>query len=197
MGYLYKHTRLDTNEVFYIGIGGFCKKEKEGSYSRAFCKNKSKRNNYWFNIINKTDYKVEIVLDNLSIEELLKKEKDYIKLYGRKDTGVGTLVNMTDGGEGHTNYICREETREKMRKAASGENNSQYGKKRSEESIRKQIKSGVNKKSIYRYSLLGIKIDFFESIRCASRETNVDYGSIQRCLKSKQKTAGGFLWKYD
>ena len=196
MGYLYKHIRLDTNEVFYIGIGGFDKKEKEGSYLRAFCKNKNKRNNYWFNVINKTDYKVEIILDNLSIEEIHEKEQEYIKLYGRKDLGLGTLVNMTDGGEGHINYICSKETRIKMKEAASGKNNSQYGKKKSEETIRKKIASGINKKPIYRYSILNEKIDYFESIRGASRNTTIDYGGIQRCLNGKQKTAGGFIWKY-
>lgn len=61
---------------------------------------------------------------------------------------------------------------------------------------RKKIESGINKKAIYRYSLLGAKMDLFESIRCASRVANVDYGSIQRCLGEKQKTAGGFKWKY-
>ena len=30
MAYVYKHTRLDTNEVFYIGIGS------QNKYKRAF-----------------------------------------------------------------------------------------------------------------------------------------------------------------
>lgn len=36
MGYLYRHIRLDKNEPFYIGIGGFDKTEKEFSYRRAY-----------------------------------------------------------------------------------------------------------------------------------------------------------------
>lgn len=34
------------------------------------------------------------------IENLfLRKKKEYIKRYGRRDLGLGTLVNLTDGGE--------------------------------------------------------------------------------------------------
>ena len=38
MAYVYKHTRLDTNEIFYIGIGS------DNSFNRAF--SKKKRNNF-------------------------------------------------------------------------------------------------------------------------------------------------------
>lgn len=38
IGYVYKHIRLDTNEVFYVGVGGFSKREKIGTYTRAYCK---------------------------------------------------------------------------------------------------------------------------------------------------------------
>lgn len=40
--YIYKHTRLDTNEIFYIGIS------KTKNYKRAF--DKSKRSIFWKNI---------------------------------------------------------------------------------------------------------------------------------------------------
>ena len=102
MGYVYTHRRLDTNEIFYIGIGGFNLSEKEGSYKRAFCK---KRTIFWKNITSKTDYTVEITLDNLSLEEASNKEIEYIKLYGRRDLGLGALVNLTDGGEGSIGRI--------------------------------------------------------------------------------------------
>jgi hypothetical protein len=108
MGYLYRHIRLDNNETFYIGIGGFCKREKEGTYKRAFAINK--RNNIWKSIVNKTEYIVEIVLCNLSFEEAIINEIEYIKLFGRKDNNTGTLANMTDGGEGSLGVIKSEET---------------------------------------------------------------------------------------
>jgi hypothetical protein len=55
MGYLYRHIRLDKNEVFYIGIGGFSINEKKNSYKRAYTK--FKRNKIWNRIIDKTQYK--------------------------------------------------------------------------------------------------------------------------------------------
>ena len=62
MAYLYRHIRIDTNEVFYIGIGGGNKYEKELSYKRAY--SKYDRNKYWKNITNKTNYIVEIILND-------------------------------------------------------------------------------------------------------------------------------------
>lgn len=86
---VYRHIRLDKNEVFYIGIG----REKR-PYS------KKDRNKYWHNIVNKSEYKIDILFDDLTWHEACEKEKEFIKLYGRKDLGTGTLVNMSEGGGG-------------------------------------------------------------------------------------------------
>lgn len=97
MAYVYRHVRLDKNEVFYVGIGS----DDEGNFIRANFK--YNRNIVWHRIVAKTDYIVEIVLDDLTWEEACKKEKEFIKLYGRKKSG-GTLCNLTDGGEGILGY---------------------------------------------------------------------------------------------
>jgi hypothetical protein len=120
VAYLYRHIRLDRYEPFYIGIG----KEK----SRCF--EKVKRNKFWFNIVAKTDYKVEILFDNLSWEDACKKEMEFIKLYGRKDLGTGTLCNLTIGGDGILGVVRTEEYREKLRQVNTG-------KKMSENSVQK------------------------------------------------------------
>ena len=83
---------MDTDEVFYVGIG------ITKNYTRAY--NKTHRNHFWNNIVNKTKYIVEIVLDNIPYDILKEKEQEFIKLYGRKDKNSGTLVNLTDGGDG-------------------------------------------------------------------------------------------------
>lgn len=93
--YLYRHIRLDKNEPFYIGIS----RNLDGKYKRAYVKGKYKRSEFWINIIKKSEYKVEIVLDNLTKEEALLKEMEFITLYGRRDLGTGFLVNLSDGGE--------------------------------------------------------------------------------------------------
>lgn len=92
MAYVYKHTRIDTNEVFYIGIGS----DKTKYRSR----NKNDRTVFWKNITNKTEYKIDIIYDNISRKEAESLEKTLIKKHGRRDLRKGTLVNLTDGGEG-------------------------------------------------------------------------------------------------
>ncbi len=118
MAYLYRHIRLDTNEVFYIGIGS----DEAGLYERAYSKHG--RSKYWGKIITKSAYEIDIVLNDLTWEEACIKEIEFIKLYGRKDLNEGTLCNLTDGGEGVINPS--KESRKKM-------SNSHKGKKWSNE----------------------------------------------------------------
>lgn len=91
MAYLYRHIRLDKNEPFYIGIGS------DATYKRA--NSKFGRNRFWHNIVNKTNYEVEILLDNISWDYALNKEIEFIELYGRRIDG-GILSNLTKGGDG-------------------------------------------------------------------------------------------------
>ena len=147
MAVVYFHRRKDTNEVFYVGIGD---KEK-----RAYKKSNRGHNHYWKNIVNKVGYDVEIVYTDLTWDEACELEIKYIADFGRKDLGLGNLVNMTDGGEGrkrphtdqtkrkisegHKGKIVSNKTRKKM-----AENNK--GKKRSLETRIKMNKSNTFKK---------------------------------------------------
>lgn len=100
--YLYQHRRLDTNTIFYIGIGKKVPKAYQGpktGYERAYAR--SKRTDYWKNILNKTDYKVEILLESTDEKFIKEKEIELIKLYGRKCCDKnGILVNFHEGGGG-------------------------------------------------------------------------------------------------
>lgn len=150
--FLYRHVRLDTNEVFYIGVGTGVEKyntEKSRCF-RAF-KN-SGRNKHWQNIVAKTDYEVEILMESDNYEFIKQKEIEFIALYGRRDSNEGTLCNKTNGGDGGIGKIITEEIRENLRQgqlksnktrkkgkklpdwwcerissAVTGENNSMYG----------------------------------------------------------------------
>lgn len=109
--YLYRHIRLDTNEPFYIGIGTKKRWNTLASmYARAYSK---KRNKFWHRTVSKTEYKVEILLESDDYSFIMQKEMEFISLYGRKDLGKGTLVNLTDGGEGSLGQIMSEEAIQK------------------------------------------------------------------------------------
>ena len=129
---VYYHRRKDTNEVFYVGIG------KEG---RPYVS--QNRNTWWWNIVNKVGYDVEIVHTDLTWDEAVEYEIKYIKEFGRADLGLGNLVNLTDGGEGTrgvsnpgelNGFYGKHHTEEYKQKASSymtgllvGEKNGMYG----------------------------------------------------------------------
>ena len=127
MPILYRHIRTDKQEVFYIGIG-----ENE---SRAY--NKKNRTRVWKNTANK-GYETEILFEDVTWEQAIEKEKEFIALYGRKDLGLGTLVNLTDGGEGTIGYKHTDEAKEKNRLASTGKNNPWYKKERPDHSLKMQ-----------------------------------------------------------
>jgi len=108
MPYVYRHIRLDKNEPFYIGIGS----NSDGKYARS--NDIKKRNKIWNNIVSKTDYRVDIIVDDLTWEEACEKEKEFISLYGRKDLETGILCNMTEGGDGFVGGIFTDEHRKKL-----------------------------------------------------------------------------------
>ena len=112
MAYVYRHIRLDKNEVFYIGIANHKRKD----YVRA--NEKARRSDWWKKIIQKTDYRIDILFDDVTPEFAKEKEIEFIKLYGRKDLGLGTLVNMTDGGDGLINRVFTPEYRKKLSDSA-------------------------------------------------------------------------------
>jgi hypothetical protein len=109
MTYVYRHIRLDKNEPFYIGIG------TDSNYQRAY--SKSSRNIFWNRVVNVTDYEVEIIMDNLTKDIAKQKEIEFISLYGKKINKTGTLVNISDGGDGNSGGKHTEEAKKKIGEA--------------------------------------------------------------------------------
>ena len=101
---LYFHINKSNSVIFYVGIGN-----KKRPYS------KRSRSQFWKNIVNKYDYLVEVVQSDLKLDEAFDLERYYIKLFGRLDTGSGSLVNLTDGGEGSDGYKHSDETKAKIK----------------------------------------------------------------------------------
>lgn len=101
-----------TGEPFYVG---------KGNSKRVAC---TRRNNWHTKICKKyPDWIRERVFAG-SEDECFALEKSLIAHYGRRDLGLGPLVNMTDGGEGASGLVMSDEAREKIgevaRRANSG-----------------------------------------------------------------------------
>jgi hypothetical protein len=135
--FVYTHIKASNGVVFYVGKGGHSKRAKKRDYERAYEPRPS--NKHWDRIVKKHGLCVEIVASCRSDAEAQRLEKELIKHYGRLDLGAGTLINLTDGGDGHSGIILSEEARRKRSENAK--------KPRSEKwiaAIRKARKNGGN-----------------------------------------------------
>lgn len=133
--YVYEHIRNDTREVFYVGKGTWSRSQK---YKRAFLL--VKRNTFWNHVVSTCGgYEVEVVAKFDREQDAFEEEKRLISKYGKRSgSSLGTLCNLTDGGEGLSGlrgplsplYGRRlsEERRQKMSEASSGERNAWFGK---------------------------------------------------------------------
>lgn len=217
MAYLYRHIRLDKSEPFYIGIGS----DELNNYKRAYWA--YERNSIWNNIVNKTDYEVEIILDNLTWEQACKKEKEFIKLYGRKNTNSGILANMTDGGEGVLGMRQNAESRLKISKTHKGktlskehkqkiakgnknkivsletkkkQSKARVGHKQKRESIEKmQIAQSYRKKKVDQFDL---NMNFIKTYNSISELVPFGFykAGVIDCCKNRYKSYKQFIFKY-
>ena len=119
MAVVYRHIGLDNNEVFYIGIG----KDKR----RAYDGRQYKRSKFWTKYTKKHGYVVDILTDNVDFELAKEIEIALIEKYGRRDLNKGTLVNMTDGGEGILGFKFSAESLQKMSDSHKGKASNNKG----------------------------------------------------------------------
>ena len=137
MTYVYRHIRLDKNEPFYIGIG------TDSNYQRAY--SKSSRNIFWNRVVNVTDYEVEIIMDNLTKDIAKQKEIEFISLYGKKINKTGTLVNISDGGDGNSGGKHTEEAKKKIGEANKFKDYSKFNRSHFQTQEYKDKISKINK----------------------------------------------------
>jgi hypothetical protein len=195
MPYLYRHIRLDTNKPFYIGIGS------STNYSRAH--EKCRRNSHWTRIVNKTSYKIDIVLDDLTWEEACIKEKEFISLYGRLDNNTGYLCNHTDGGEGI--YNPSDEIRKKKSQSMMGKNKgfsngmTKLENRKKLSDSRKGRFMGIEHSRSVGVNCYNLNNEFIKKYDClmdAQRETSVPNSNIVKVCKGERNHAGGYIWRY-
>jgi hypothetical protein len=179
MAYVYRHIRLDKNEPFYIGIGS------DEKYQRADYKGTRGRNKYWHRIVGKTDYEVQIILDDLTFEESLEKEQEFIALYGRVNNKTGILCNLTDGGEGTKGLVVSEETREKQRNRVRPPQTEEQKRKAAEGNWKKIAQLDMDG------NLVKVWDSFIHLKKAGFHKTNV-----YRCCTLKRRIHKGFNWRY-
>ena len=177
--YVYRYIRLDKNEPFYIGIS-----YKEDDFKRAYDIHERRRNKIFKDIVKKSPYEIEILFTNLTWEQACEKEKEFIKLYGRKNIKTGTLANMTDGGDGSTGVVLTDE----QRKARSIQSK---GLKRTEESRRKNSQA---KLKYYQENPQAREI-----ISKRMKALPVDYDRLKRMAEKNKKPVlfGAYPWDID
>ena len=165
MKLVYRHRRLDTNKVFYIGIGN--EKRPHSKYGR---------NRHWQNVVNKTDYIVEVIAENLSLEDACELEIFLISEYG-----IENLTNITCGGEGGLNPDA--ETRYKIGTAQRGKKHSEQTKmkmSKSQEGRKHTVESKLKIKENHKMSKTVLDLQtgiFYDSLLYACSCTNVKYNA--------------------
>ena len=210
--FLYRHIRLDKNEPFYIGIGTVQERDLNNKrrciyYRRAY--EEVGRNNIWHKVVLKTNYEVEILLESDDYKFIKQKEIEFITLYGRIDLGLGTLSNLTDGGQGVLGVIKTEEAKQKYRNSVlgskrpqmSGENNPFYGKTHTKETLEKM--SGENNhfygkepwnKGVENFTIKGelhptarkviniVTLEIFNTVKEAAKSVNFSPNKLSRYI---------------
>ncbi|HSA76880.1 MAG TPA: NUMOD3 domain-containing DNA-binding protein [Nitrosarchaeum sp.] len=195
MAVLYRHLKPN-GEVFYIGIGNDIKR----AYSVRG------RNKFWKRVHAKYGYEVEILKCDLIWEDACELEKTLISWYGRADLGLGTLTNLTNGGDGQENPS--EETRQKMRDAKKdigGESHYFYGKPKTEEHKQKLREAKLGKKlseehiekkkeAYFKYKetlpdkyICTKTLKTFKKIIDCAKYLNINYGTLRDYLDKNTK----------
>lgn len=158
---LYRHLKPN-GEVFYIGIG---------SIYRA--NDKYRRSKFWKSIVSKYGYEVQILKNDLDLEEAIELEKILIAYYGRRDLKQGTLVNMTDGGEGVKGLVITDDIREMRRRTCViGRNTSK---------IVINTKTGVE----------------YKSLKEAAEKEGILYPTLRRYMCGLRKNKTSLIYKLD
>ena len=185
---VYIHRKKTDYTIFYVGIG---------KPSRPY-RDKG-RSSLWNNTVKKHGYYIEVILEKLSKEEACEIEIYLIKQFGRRNLRKGTLVNLTDGGEGSLGQVYSEEYRRKISEASKGRKHSDETKKKISEANKgntynkgKKISEEAKKKISENNAKSKKVIDtvtgkIYKSAREASEGINMNYGTLSNKLNGHNK----------
>ena len=142
-----------------------------------------------------------VIRTGLTEEEAKIAEKSLIRHYHSREYDFG--YNVSAGGD--ISPAKLPEVRKKLSLKKQGQNNPNYGKQLSDEqkaAIGKAAKNRIGKNNA-RSKKVGMYhkqttelIQIFYGTREAERETGISHARISDACLGKQKTAGGYIWKY-
>lgn len=122
-----EHSKKESDNIFYVYLyrdeNGIPIYVGKGKGQRAWYHLKRKDKHPFTHKLNKMrrlgyNPQPEMICISMSEELALHLEETVIKTLGRVDLGTGTLLNLTDGGEGIQGWKASEETRKKQSESA-------------------------------------------------------------------------------
>lgn len=106
------------------------------------------------------------------------------------DIGTGTLLNLTNGGQGVSGYQYTEDQKLERSFRQQCDNNHFYSKKHNVNTFNEF------KRPVYQIDVNTDEIiDKFDSLSDAASKTNSNESHIRDCCSGKRKTHNGFKWK--
>lgn len=172
---VYFHYYDDEEKPFYIG---------QGTINRAF--NFLQRNKCWKDKVKDVSkVKVEIKHVDISVEESIKLEKEYIEKYGRLWNNTGCLVNYN---EGDTAIGNKKENNYFYNKHLYKELNGNY---------RNKYDKNPLSIPIVQIDILGNVVKHWSSAREAAEKANFEASCISACCNGKRHIHKGYQWMYE
>lgn len=222
---IYTLTDPITNEIRYVGKTTKTLDERLTYHYYNLKKTKNKHKIHWFGKLSKLGLKPIIEL----VDEVDDKEWKFWERYwiSQFKTWGFNLMNYLVGGEGFTPEDVKklwerpeyrkaqvdrmtgekntfygkkhsEETKEILRLKCPkrGENHYLYGKKRTDEEKEKMRMSQPTLVTIIRMDMDGVEIDTWVGLKKMCRELNLDEAAVIRVIKGKNKHHKFFKFKY-
>jgi hypothetical protein len=222
--YVYILIDPSDNIPFYVGKGNG---SRMYDHEKNILKGKKLKNLHLYYKISKIlDSKKPIlynkVLENVDENTALIEEINQIQKIGRADLGLGTLCNLTNGGEGSCGLVYTDKMLKRRIELSAGKNNPMFGHKHTDEakkimSIKRRSRNFEYKHStdhklkmkifnpgglktsipIYQIDDIGNIVKEWKSSREAAKNLGVSHSNIWTCLKKHRNwKCGGFLWKF-
>lgn len=188
--YVYIHRKESTGEIFYVGKG------------RNYRWKSVLRSSHWKNIARKHGVYCEIVGNSLTDHEALLLEAYLISQFGRFSDG-GTLVNLTQGGEGMRGYVHSDESKAKISAIHTGKSVSAATKQRIKEGALRRVRTQedlnqlANARSLLARPVLCRETGaIYPSAKDAARAIGGDHSCIIKVCLGKRKQHKKLTWEY-